>query len=894
MAATLELFETGQTLYERRPFRTGLINPFEAIARAKYFQEVERKRITLDSWGQYLAEVASRADMNMASLLVFRPDRSGLDIISEMQKECSAREGEGHFLEKNAGTSREGMSTNAKVEQVNGPVTEGVESPDKIKDGSGEGGTSNAGGRDMWDGEDTSVNKPSTNSRKKRKGKGRHQGDKTTPDLACTQAGQSKEEGHADALTKSWPPAISKQNSRVNVEKKPDPALYPTCSEAPQCSGLNINIIGLTASLPEEVAEMDDLLNHTSAMSLERDEECSDVDGPQSLSAGKLSYDHKVQFSHSNLEPGHGDGWQTVAHGKKRKSLDRNPALPAPSWRRGAPATMFTTTNRTSTARSDRRIQDLFIPNASPANYATLALNDEEFPDLPTMGQSDKAAKKVMARKKKKKDKQKKRKVTGDSNSSQSSSQYGEVGATQADQQITLSSLSQPLDDAIEQGSQETPDRSSGRGTNVTDDDITPNASMINLAEAGARQLGSPSAPPFAGASQLGATSALTPTSARQSHPTFTRPPATSPGEPWVYKFGTLEGGTRIVCSKPGCDKTTTPWDGSTVICPSCGPYSTIRYCCIEHLLGDTTDHWGVDCMKFTCHHYCDASTIHPRQVQCPPAIPNLCGWNTPERHRQSVYHAHSSRKNESAEVEGDYFIFTDFEQWLQAGAPNMPAWGLGRARGTVLLAVTFDDQRSPNSLKDRFNRLLNIALFTGASNAVMLNYMFLMIRENLISKGEWSEGLLNSLVYQFQWEFCYQLPDWVTDNLRHACPHQWFGTPADQCLDRVCNAQMLHPSTRHPLFPRFAIKEKADELERRYWILRVARVYHPNILNERHRMRGVGFSFVPQKNKKMFCMGREWDGYPSGTMEIEGAIWVRTVGGPPCLQATDLVALTV
>jgi hypothetical protein len=740
----------------------------------------------------------------------------------------------------------------------------------------------------MWDREDISVNKPFTNSRKRRKGKGRHHGRKTTPGLACTQARQSKEEEHADALIKSWFLAISKHNSRVNTGKKPDPALYATYGEAPQCFGYSANIINLTVSLLEKVAEMDDLRDHASVMSLERDEECSDVDGPQSFSAGKLPYDHKVQFSHSDLEQGHDDGWQTVAHGKKRMSLDRGLALLAPSRRRGAPATMFTTTNRISTARSDRRIQDLIIPEASPTNYATsaatatLALNDEEFPDLPTMGQSDEAAKRVMARKKKKKDKQKRRKVIGDSSSSQSPNQHGEVGAAnpaQADQQITLSPLSQLLDDAVEQGSQETLDRNSERATNVTDDDVTPNASMINLAEASARQLGSPPAPPSAGASQSGATSALISASTRQSHPTFARPPATSPGEPWVHKFGALEGGTRIVCSKPGCDKTTTPWDGSTVICPSCGPYSTIRYCCIEHLLGDTTDHWGVDCMKFTCHHYCDTSTIHPRQVQCPPAIPNLRGWNTPERHRQSVYHAHSSRKNASAEVEGDYFIFTDFEQWLQAGAPDMPAWGFGRARGTVLLVVAFDDQRSPNSLKDRFNRLLNIALFTGASNAVMLNYMFLMIRENLISKGEWGEDLLNSLVYQFQWEFCYQLPDWVTNNLRHACPHQWFGTPPDRCLDRVCNAQMLHPSTRHPLFPRFAIKEKADELERRYWILRVARVYHPNILDQRHRMRGVGFSFAPQENRKMFCMGREWDGYPSGTMEIEGAIWVRTIG---------------
>jgi hypothetical protein len=503
------------------------------------------------------------------------------------------------------------------------------------------------------------------------------------------------------------------------------------------------------------------------------------------------------------------------------------------------------------------------------------------------MGQNDEAAKKVMARKKKKKDKQKKRKVTADNSSSQSSSQHGGVdraNPTEGDQQLAVSPSSQLSDDAVEQASQETLDHSSERATYVTDDEITPKASMANLAAASARQLGSPSAAP----------SALISVGTRQPPPKFARPSGTIPGEPRAYKFGALEGGTRIVCSKPGCGKTTTPWDGSTVICPSCGPYSAIRYCCIEHLLDDTTDHWGVDCMKYTCRHYCDASTIHHRQVQCPPAIPNLCGWNTPERHRQSVYHAHSSQKNGSAEVKGDYFIFTDFEQWLQAGAPNMPAWALSRARGTVRFVVTFDDQQSPNSFKDRFNRLLNIALFTGASNAVILNYMFLMIRENLISKGEWGEDLLNSLVYQFQWEFCYQLRDWVTNNLRHACPHQWFGTPPDQCPDRVCNAQMLHPRTRHPLFPRFAIKEKADELERRYWILRVARVYHPNILDQAHRMRGIGFKFVPQENRKMFCRGREWDGHPSGTIGIEGAIWVRTIRGPPCLQAANPVTLTV
>ena len=57
----------------------------------------------------------------------------------------------------------------------------------------------------------------------------------------------------------------------------------PTCGEAPQSSSRNANITNLAIPLPEEVAEMDDLRYSTSAMSLERDEECSDVDDLQSL-----------------------------------------------------------------------------------------------------------------------------------------------------------------------------------------------------------------------------------------------------------------------------------------------------------------------------------------------------------------------------------------------------------------------------------------------------------------------------------------------------------------------------------------------------------------------------------------------------------------------------------
>lgn len=168
------------------------------------------------------------------------------------------------------------------------------------------------------------------------------------------------------------------------------------------------------------------------------------------------------------------------------------------------------------------------------------------------------------------------------------------------------------------------------------------------------------------------------------------------------------------------------------------------------------------------------------------------------------------------------------------------------------------------------------------------------MFRDNLLNKGRWDNTVLDSLVYQFQWEFSYHLPQWLTNSQGHACPHRWFGTFIGQCHDRTCNGEQLHSGPQHPLGPRPMIKERVEELERRYWILRVARVYHPTTQDPAQRMRGVGYSCILPEHKRQFRMGREWDGFPNGTMEIEGAIWVPTSNGPPRLQVANIMTLTV
>lgn len=176
-------------------------------------------------------------------------------------------------------------------------------------------------------------------------------------------------------------------------------------------------------------------------------------------------------------------------------------------------------------------------------------------------------------------------------------------------------------------------------------------------------------------------------TSSRQGSPVKQKPPGF---------FWQLDS-HGFPCAKADCDKRCNLWDGVTVICPRCGPYSEIRYCSKEHLYVDVKSHW-VFCSQKTFRHPCRENSI-PRDVrEGPPLLPSRHNWDTPERHRQAVYHA-TSRS-------GDYFIFADWEDFLTAGQPaNTVAV---RCSNRVICTVKFDDPAE----KDRFRRILGASLF--------------------------------------------------------------------------------------------------------------------------------------------------------------------------------------
>lgn len=150
-------------------------------------------------------------------------------------------------------------------------------------------------------------------------------------------------------------------------------------------------------------------------------------------------------------------------------------------------------------------------------------------------------------------------------------------------------------------------------------------------------------------------------------------------------------------CAKADCDKRCNSWDGASVICPRCGPFSEVRYCGPEHLYADIKQHWAF-CGQMTFRHPCRENTIPREQREGPPLLPSRHQWDTPERHRQAVYH--------STNRDGDYFIFADWAEFVAAGQPanNVAV----RCSNRVLCVVKFDGAAE----KDRFHRVLGVCLF--------------------------------------------------------------------------------------------------------------------------------------------------------------------------------------
>ncbi|PYH45284.1 uncharacterized protein BP01DRAFT_398769 [Aspergillus saccharolyticus JOP 1030-1] len=305
-------------------------------------------------------------------------------------------------------------------------------------------------------------------------------------------------------------------------------------------------------------------------------------------------------------------------------------------------------------------------------------------------------------------------------------------------------------------------------------------------------------------------------------------------------------------CAMRNCPKRCNLWDGATVICPGCGPFSETRYCSREHLLEGIKAHWPV-CRQQVFVHPCRESTI-PSDVRAgPPMIPCLHNYDMPERHRQAVYFAMNTRQ-------GDYFIFSDWADYSRAGFPADNV--LLRCSKRLVYTVRFENAEE----KDRFRRVLAICLFATLEVHALVDYLFRLIRDQLRAANA-AKHLEAAVRYQLQQETNVTIQQYITGE-RHACETDWNGRNRRNCADAVCRSeyQRLLGSMGGG-----GLREVVKGWESTFWILRAARTTHPEVKDPKKRMLGEGFEGVAEEDQRVFRRGDGWDGAGTGDMEIEG-----------------------
>lgn len=154
-----------------------------------------------------------------------------------------------------------------------------------------------------------------------------------------------------------------------------------------------------------------------------------------------------------------------------------------------------------------------------------------------------------------------------------------------------------------------------------------------------------------------------------------------------------------LPCSREGCLNQCSFMDGSTVICPACGPFSLVRYCGKQHLWEDVLDHW-IRCRCYPLLHKFGISSIPKEIFMGPPILHNFHQWDRPERHRQAVWFS-------SAASYGDYFVFMNNDyppnSVYQSAGSEGPVYPMG-----ANVACWF---KKPQE-KDRIRRVLAVCLF--------------------------------------------------------------------------------------------------------------------------------------------------------------------------------------
>lgn len=272
----------------------------------------------------------------------------------------------------------------------------------------------------------------------------------------------------------------------------------------------------------------------------------------------------------------------------------------------------------------------------------------------------------------------------------------------------------------------------------------------------------------------------------------------------------------------------------STAVCLGCGPKSLVRYCTLQHQLGDLERHWK-ECGTWavSSQRVIDNSTAPSKFARMCPAIKPKYGSNTAALRRQTLY---------CTLTYGHYTLFD-----LVSDRSETLCWPK-------------QDPKWPE-MDRRIERLLNIA-FLDSWNHKVLGYLYRLLRELLRSRGEWSASMERLLKLQYEAEFSSYKVNTNWQNGEPPCHCEWSGNILPR-YDHLSTCWLYASDTDSfgPCRRRKCIEATVEDYEKSFWILRAWRQQHPTQNNWRLRAAGYGFpDMIPDEG--CYELGPGWTGW--------------------------------
>ena len=288
-----------------------------------------------------------------------------------------------------------------------------------------------------------------------------------------------------------------------------------------------------------------------------------------------------------------------------------------------------------------------------------------------------------------------------------------------------------------------------------------------------------------------------------------------------------------LYCRKTGCDTRVVNDNLSSHICLGCGPKTVVRYCSFQHLAQDVKDHWE-ECghpdlaINSVIDHVAERSNSY-REF---PAIKEKHGIRSAARQLQQVFARYHK---------GHYTLF--YPCSLKAQTLSWP-----------------EADPKAKEMNERIERLLNIA-FLDTTDHHILSYLYRLLRQLLITAGEWDFNTQTALHPQFSMEFADGLLNPLTFS---SCPPyecEWAGQSFQQYESHLAVCSLPPNNGFGILSPVLGLRAYVERLEDRYWILRASRQQHPTEAFWQRRAAGYGFPGV-SIGPKAFTLGPGWTGW--------------------------------